>query len=102
MDSLIRKNWYAFWAHVGVLVGVAILFAIKQPKSDLELTREGVPGPTETSGTNFNPKCDINFPLKIYNVASLNVYRGVMAFFAITAVAHLTYATDGFGSGIYT
>lgn len=103
MEYLISRNWMAFAAHVLTLVGVVIIFSLMDPPHNFTLSRSAVKGPNQTEilGT-FNPKCDINFPFELKNIASLNVYNAVLAFFVITAIAHLFYATDGFGSGLYT
>lgn len=59
MENLIVRNWLAFGAHLVTLAGVLIIFGITKPNSQLELYREGVPGPS-SADTSFNPKCDIN------------------------------------------
>jgi hypothetical protein len=60
MESLIVRNWLAFGAHLITLIGVIIIFALTKPKSQLELFRDGVPGPEPGGANAFNPKCDIN------------------------------------------
>lgn len=104
MERLLSQNWLAFVAHLVTLIGVIITFAVIGPKTTFVLTREGVPPPgaSNQSLLSFDPKCNINFPRDIKVVGTYNVQAGIIAFFVITICAHFFYATDGFGSGLYS
>lgn len=71
MENLIVRNWLAFGAHVLTLIGVILIFTLTKPKAQLEVYRDGIPGPTQ--GPAFNPKCDLNYPMVMKNVASFNI-----------------------------
>lgn len=45
---------------------------------------------------------DLNYPLKAVESGKVNVKNLVLAFFGVTALAHLLYATDFFGMGWYS
>jgi hypothetical protein len=45
---------------------------------------------------------DLNYPLKAVESGKVNVKNLVLAFFGVTALAHLLYATDFFGKGWYS
>ena len=99
-----KSNWAACIAHLVALGGVIALFQATGPPTQLELTRSGIPGPESKSLASgiFQPKCSINFPRDLKPVGTFDVYPAILAFFGITAVAHLFYATDAFGFGWYS
>ena len=54
------------------------------------------------AGANPNDNNDLNYPLKAVESGKINVKNLVLAFFGVTALAHLLYATDFFGKGWYS
>lgn len=104
MDSLVVSNYTAAFAHLVALGGVIALFQATGPPTQFALTRTGIPGPESKSLASgiFEPKCSINFPRDLKPVGTFDVYPAILAFFGITAVAHLFYATDAFGFGWYS
>lgn len=111
--SLQNQNWVAAAAHLLTGITVLVLYLVwpaTQSRASAETFRYQVAGPTtpatcNTAGTiPLTPdQCNTEIVFqKPKAVASFNVIYGVLAFFGLTAVAHIFYATDGFGSKAYT
>jgi hypothetical protein len=123
MKSLFRKNWNAAYAHIGSFLCVVLLFSYydnSQKHAQALTFRYTVPKPdapnvgqTPLGGTSCNS--DGTVPATVSGQCStrsifappkktwsFNVIYGCLAFFAITAFAHIFYATDGFNSGKYS
>lgn len=112
MMSLQKLNIYAAIAHLTSAIVLIILYNIYKPSqslSKLTVFQYHIAGETTddmctTKGTNETPsQCsvDLNYqqPKSLFK---FNVIYGSIAFFLITFLAHTFYATDGFGSGMYT
>jgi hypothetical protein len=112
MLSLQKLNIYASVAHLTSAIVLIILYNIYKASHSLSkltvfqyhIAGENTDNMCTTSGSNKIPsKCtvDLNYqqPRSLFK---FNVIYGAIAFFFITAFAHLFYATDGFGTGSYT
>ena len=114
-DKLITLNWYAVAAHTAFFIVVLVLYltwkrsqkhAIAQtyrytlPDTDQLGEEKCNSDPTNTEG---GGKCTTSYayapPHRIFR---FNIIYGVLFFFAFTALAHVFYATDGFGKGTYS
>jgi hypothetical protein len=113
MDSLISLNWLAVLAHVGSAVVVIVLYNIydaAQERSNVQTFRYQIAAPdtlpqcnTEGTVPPTPDKCNVNLVYqKPKMVTTFNIIYGTLAFFFFTALAHIYYGTDGFGSGNYT
>lgn len=115
---LMKKNWQAAAAHIGSFLLVIALFnyySKAQKHAVAQTFRYKLFNPvTPANGAacnsngaalpgNFSGQCDTD-PVYAPPKKSLkfNSITGVLLFFAITAFAHIFYATDGFGSGSYS
>jgi hypothetical protein len=119
MEALFRKNRNAALAHAGSFVLVLALFnywSESKPHAKAQTFRYAIPNPKNfvggsscnsdnksLVGNQISGKCQTDPiyapPKKLW---TFNVIYGVLTFFAITAFAHLFYATDGFGNGKYS
>lgn len=125
MKSLFHKNWNAAYAHIGSFLCVVLLFSYfskSHSHAVADTFRYTVPIPeaptsipphTPLGGltcnsdgvaqTSVSGRCSTRTvfapPKKTW---SFNVIYGCLAFFAITAFAHIFYATDGFNTGKYS
>jgi hypothetical protein len=115
--NLRTKNWLAASAHIGSFLMVVILFNIygaSQSHTGAQTFRYTLPNPTNPVGgqsCNSNGKAQEKLsgqcqtdpifgpPKKTFQ---FDVIYGVLLFFAITAYAHIFYATDGFNTGKYS
>lgn len=126
LEKLSKKNFTAALAHLGsFLILIVLLMSYKTPTKYIqgETFRYAIPIPNDpanghipvggntcnSNGYSLVPinsqsgQCNVNPayapPMK---KLSFNIIYGCLLFFAITAFAHLFYATDGFGSGKYS
>lgn len=116
--TLEKKNWYAAAAHLGSFLLIIILFNVysnSQKHAVAQTFRYTIPKPDDPVG---GPQCNTNgeaFPSDFSGQCNtdpilavpkksfkFNVIFGVLMFFAITAFAHIFYATDGFNTGKYS
>lgn len=112
---IITENWWAAGAHTlafSVLLGYYLNVKNSKSYASTDVFRDTLANPpvgnvqnqcsTEAGASNPG-KCNVKLafqqPKKIGN---FNAIFGALAFFAITAFAHVYYATDAFGSGKYT
>ena len=111
IESLKKLNYRALFAHLIVLIILVVLyFTMPQTHSlaKMNFYKYTVAGPNSgsctSSGSSESPgQCTVNPPYSPpQKVGSINVIYGVWAFFLITILAHLFYATDSFGSGGYS
>jgi hypothetical protein len=121
-SKLIGQNWKAAYAHIGSLLLVVALFyhyGSARKHATAQTFRYAIPipnapllGHNPIGGTSCNSnnsasagqgQCNTEAvfapPTKTF---SFNVIYGTLAFFAITAFAHIYYATDALGSGKYS
>lgn len=110
-DALKRQNYLALFAHLLTLILlVTLYFTMPQTHSlaKMNVYRYDAAGPNSgscnSSGNDDKPgQCTVNPPYAPpTKIGSINVVYGVWGFFLITILAHLFYATDGFGSGSYS
>lgn len=123
MEALKKLNLKAAVAHIGSFLCVILLFSYyknSQKHAKAQTFRYSIPIPESVDppkSTLGGPTCNSEFttpeqvagrcqtdpiyapPRKTY---SFNIIYGCLLFFAITAFAHIFYATDGFGSGNYS
>lgn len=109
MDALFKLNKQAAVAHLGAFVSLLVFYLLTssaKTAAAIKAFRYQVAGPnagTCTTSTATPSQCAIEIGFgKPKPVATINVVHGVLAFFAITAVAHVWYSTDGFHSGRYS
>jgi hypothetical protein len=111
IESLKILNYKALFAHLIVLIILVVLyFTMPQTHSlaKMYFYKYTVAGPDSgsctSSGSSESPgQCTVNPPYSPpEKVGSINIIYGVWAFFIITILAHLFYATDSFGTGIYS
>ena len=113
MDSILKSNKIAAGAHL--LTALTVIWAynhwpVVQDKASIKAYRMQIAGPdtpdqcTTSGGTAPTPdQCQVEITFQQpTTVFSANVIYGAVAFFLITAAAHLWYGTDGFGSGSYS
>jgi hypothetical protein len=99
IESCKKLNRTAAIVFISLFAGFNILFLAKLPKEreTVSLYRYTV------STTNTSDRDDINYPVDaIKDGSKINVKTLVLAFFGVTALAHLLYATDFFGKGWYS
>jgi len=101
--SLRKLNVTAAVIHTGLLVGFGVLFSQKlsPAKETIDLYRLAIDTTGWTPPTG-DDESEINVKQKAVKSGQLNIRHLVMAFFAVTAVAHTLYATDFFGAGWYS
>ena len=100
LKGLSGLNWAAAAAHFVGLIVLAVLYHTwnGSKHASIDLYRYKIEGPT--GPTDF--QCEMvppGLPSPTYN---FNVLYACMAFFAITAGAHVFYATDAFGTMAYS
>ena len=117
MDKIIKKNWVAAAAHAGSFVLLLILYLTK-PKSHkhavVQTFRYTIPNPEDYVGGSATCNSNNDDPGQIAGQCQteaiyappkkawkFNIIHGALAFFLVTAIAHVFYATNGFGSGKY-
>ena len=100
IKSLYGWNWGAFALHLTFFIVFAVWLNIVLSSNFTSATLERIaveepvdPNQLQTS---------INFPIKLQSIGSVNVPWLILSFFAITFVFHLLYATDFFGTGLYS
>lgn len=88
-------NYSLAGLHAALAVGTGIWFFAGKKNNNIE---------TKLFNTNFSIRNDIYVPVpeQAWNISLTYVKILVVLFFLITAVFHLFYATNGFGSGIYS
>lgn len=112
-DRLRNRNWMAAGAHFLTGLTVLILYLVwpaTQSRASAESFRYQVAAPTTLPSCNTSGgippdpgQCNVEVVFqKPKPVVSWNIIYGTLAFFGLTAVAHVFYATDAFGSGGYT
>ena len=113
MDGLIRTNWYAAAAHLGSAAVVLALYnhyQAAQERSYAQTFRYQIAGPTTPDACNTSggppptpDQCNVDIVYqKPKDVFNFNIMYGVLAFFIFTALAHVFYGSDGFGSEAYS
>jgi hypothetical protein len=117
MEKLIKLNKYAVLAHSLSFVGVLCLYLLYTnshkhataviyrnalaKQSELESTCNTT-GAIVSGGGAGQCITDPVQGVPIKTKVSFNIIYGCLFFFALTAYAHIFYATDGFGKGSYT
>jgi hypothetical protein len=117
MEKLVKLNKYAALAHAVSFVGVLCLYLLytnSHPFATAVVYRNALAKQSEletTCNTTGNivtgggaGQC-ITDPIQgvpIKTKISFNIIYGCLFFFALTAYAHIFYATDGFGRGSYS
>ena len=112
--TLNKFNTYAGYAHLGSLIIIGIIY-LSLPKTHkyakTQTFRYQLPSVAQATGTCnsdeqatlISGKCRVNTPYPPpLKAGSFNTIYGVLIFFALTAFAHLYYATDGFKTGAYS
>lgn len=105
-----KLNWAAAALHLGLFVSFGALFKSSLPPNkesvklyssriDTAALQAIIDDPTGSAATEFS---EINLPVKLVESGSVNVRDLVMAFFGVTFIAHLLYATDFFGTKLYS
>lgn len=123
MEGLSKKNWNAAYAHIGSFLLVVLLFSHYSASHShakattfrytIPIPDDSAHGHTPLGGTSCNSEGKVLSPVSgqcqtdsVYappkKTWSFNVIYGCLSFFAITAFAHIFYATDGFNTGRYT
>lgn len=112
MNKLLKRNYIAAGAHIGsaaVLLYFYNRYKAAKERSNFSVFRGQIAGPDtpNTCVTNTaNPvpdECNVEIAFtKPTEVVQINIIYGALAFFIFTAGAHLWYATDGLGSGLYS
>jgi len=111
-QELERNNWLAAGAHLGSAIVIIILYNYwdaAKTRANATAYRYQLAGPNtlpQCSSTGFIPdapdQCNTEIVFEQPKaITSWNVIYGVLAFFFITAAAHVYYATNGFGTGSY-
>jgi hypothetical protein len=95
MDTLSTWNYLAAIIHFGALL-YTILALRNRPKRLVEVFR------LQYDETQPPSQSRVDVPVKIQNTGGIDLKIIVVAFFAVTALAHLLYATDFFGRGWYS
>lgn len=97
-QRLLQLNFRAAIAHFVVMIAFLIWFWIKlKPQFQLASTYRLEAEPFDP---NVTPRT-LDYPLRLKALFQFNVPWLLLTFFAITVFAHIFYATDGFGSGLY-
>lgn len=99
-DALRAWNFRAALAHFAALCGFLAWFWIKLQRRFISATvvRIGAEPPT-TGPPDVDPGLDYNYAFK--GQFTINVPAWLLTFFALTVFAHILYATDFFGTGLY-
>lgn len=91
MQGLLNKNYLAFAAHTVALgLTIAGFKARNNVVTSTSLKRIAV----DPVGTDQPSQCTIDYSVVVQNNGSLSFEYGIYAFFAISAAAHLFYATN--------
>lgn len=97
-QRLLQLNFRAAIAHFVVMVAFLVYFWIKlKPQFQLASTYRLEAEPFDPNTT---PRT-LDYPLRLKKLFQFNVPWLLLTFFAVTVFAHIFYATDGFGSGLY-
>lgn len=111
IQQLKIQNYRALFAHLIILIIlVTLYFTMPQTHSlaKIYFYKYNIAGPNPgsctSSGSSDPPgQCTANPPYAPpEKIGSINIIYGVWAFFLITILAHLFYATDSFGKGSYS
>lgn len=95
-------NYGAFSAHLSVFVVFLILFAT-QTAEEKELATVDIFRTELGSITGSELERDnMNYPVQLTTIGETYVPIYLLVFFALTALVHLCYATNGFGTKAYT
>ena len=90
--NLTRLNWFAAIAHTAAAV-LSMIF----------LKSKSIPLFKTSFDASIPATSDIDYPQRLIpSGTTVNIKSCVIAFFFITALAHIVYATDFFGKGWYT
>lgn len=102
-SSLAVHNWTAFGVHTALLVAVLVIFLTTQSGGRYKYTVHGLK--TVATGEGEGAEEEDGIPgvkTEVARIGKFRVWWLMAAFAAVTAIAHLVYATDGFGSGWYS
>ena len=115
MQALLSLNVKAALAHTAAFALVLVFYLLwkkSRPHTTAQTYRYTLPDVTELGADKCNSdpqnevgagQCTTKYayapPKKTF---TFNIIHGVLAFFAITVIAHTFYASDGFGSGSYS
>jgi hypothetical protein len=110
IDKLKSKNFQAFGWHLISAITVIIAYSYYKTEefASAKTYRYDIASPDDilgqcSTGTEDPGRCNVNINFtKPKEEFSINVIYGAVAFFLITAFAHIFYATDGFHSGAYS
>jgi len=113
-EMLLHTNKIALVAHTAAFVGVLVLFlsrySVTNPHTVAQTLRYTIAGPSQIgpSGCNSDPTgtqpgvCNTTLVFAPpENMFSFNVIYCVLFYFAFTALSHLYYSTNAFGTGKY-
>jgi hypothetical protein len=109
IDKLKSKNFQAFGLHL--LSAVTVIFLYNRYNTEkfasAKTYRYDIAAPADigqcSTGSDEPGRCNVNINFtKPKEEFSINVIYGAIAFFLITAMAHIFYATDGFKTGAYS
>lgn len=98
--SLETHNWTAFGVHAGLLAALLGIFFATQKGGRFKYAVQGLT--TEAAGAGDAPEGIPGVKTGLRTVGRLRAWWLMVGFVAITAVAHLVYATDGLGTGWYS
>lgn len=109
IEALMKMNKSAAIVHLASFVSLLAFYQATgsaKTAAAIKAYRYQISGPNAGTCTTSNAtpsQCTVEIGFgKPKVVATINVVHGVLAFFTITAVAHVWYATDGFHSGRYS
>jgi hypothetical protein len=116
MDTLVKRNWYAAGAHAlsfAALLGGYLYYKKSQQFAHAETFRYALPYTDDLTSQCNSDRANVSstvgqcskdalFTVPEKTNLTFNVIYGCLAFFAISALAHVFYATDGFNSGAYS
>jgi hypothetical protein len=111
LSKLYKRNYIAAFAHLASAGGVLLLYnyyKASQTRSSFRTFRYEIAGPNDDACTTGTPgqqptQCNVEAAFtKPTPVVDINIIYGCLAFFVFTATAHLWYATDALGSGLYS
>lgn len=99
MDSLLTLNFGAFGLHLLLLVALIAYYYIKTPKkTSVTLFKNKT---SSFEGDDACDKCNCWPEKGLTSDMEIDLFWLTAAFTAVTALAHLAYATNGFGTGFY-
>lgn len=94
MNTLSKWNYIAACAHLAAALGCLVL--LKNPlKRTVQLTELAYK-------ENQNSQSRIDIPVELADTTRVDLKFVVVAFFAVTSAAHFLYATDFFGTKLYS